>query len=326
MNMTSILLRFGKLAATVRKSRYFLKEYLLYFFSRRSHIRILFSDHKDWVKQISGSFRFTKTDLDFKEISEARMSDYDLVVPLRVNDLAYLSDHPDAFPYNAIPFPSSESLDICNDKALFDKTLRQKGFASYLPAIGRSLRTPYMLKKKSAEYGEFCFFIPNEAVEKAHEQYLTDPDFFRQQIIRGPVEYATHILFRNGSIAASLNIKYVFRKDIPIKGKDGYAYRTISDCPHLELFAQILKSIGFEGLCCFNYKEENGKPYILEINPRFGGSLCMFFFSFIRKMDINTGDQDRESSKSSSGALLVRMPVSKKTSSAQMMPSSKSRH
>ncbi len=38
------------------------------------------------------------------------------------------------------------------------------------------------------------------------------------------------------------------------------------------------------GLCCFNYKVIDDNPYLLEINPRFGGSLSSFFFSFIRQL------------------------------------------
>jgi predicted ATP-grasp superfamily ATP-dependent carboligase len=33
-----------------------------------------------------------------------------------------------------------------------------------------------------------------------------------------------------------------------------------------------------------NYKVVRGLPYILEINPRFGGSLTPYFFSFIRHL------------------------------------------
>jgi len=35
----------------------------------------------------------------------------------------------------------------------------------------------------------------------------------------------------------------------------------------------ILPSLRYEGLCCFNYKMDNGVLVVLELNPRFGGSL-----------------------------------------------------
>ncbi|MGH8049795.1 MAG: hypothetical protein ACREPB_03945, partial [Arenimonas sp.] len=43
--------------------------------------------------------------------------------------------------------------------------------------------------------------------------------------------------------------------------------------------------------CCFNYKVRDGQAMILEINPRFGGSLCQYFISFIRHLDLKQDDR-----------------------------------
>ncbi len=82
----------------------------------------------------------------------------------------------------------------------------------------------------------------------------------------------------------SLNIEYVFETRSAIKGKDRLRYKAVCSCPYLDVFSSILAAIGFNGLCCFNYKVANGLPMILEINPRFGGSLSPFFFSFVRHL------------------------------------------
>jgi len=110
---------------------------------------------------------------------------------------------------------------------------------------------------------------------------IDSPDYFCQRIIEGQTEYATHIIFRNNEIASYINVEYFFSDNVSIKGQDRIICKTICDCPHLELFSAMLASIGFEGLCCFNYKEVDGKPFVFEINPRFGGSLSSFFFSFM---------------------------------------------
>ena len=114
---------------------------------------------------------------------------------------------------------------------------------------------------------------------------LSDPAFYRQEIIRGRNEFATHILFTENRIVKSLDVRYEFESDIPIKGQDRPLYTAVGKCDYLDLFATILRSIGFEGLCCVNYKVVDGRPYIFEINPRFGGTLCPYFFSFIRHLD-----------------------------------------
>jgi predicted ATP-grasp superfamily ATP-dependent carboligase len=82
-----------------------------------------------------------------------------------------------------------------------------------------------------------------------------------------------------------MNIEYAFASMTPIKGKDRMIYRKVCPCPHLALFSAVLTSIGFQGLCCVNYKLVDHRPFILEINPRFGGSLTGYFFSFLRHLD-----------------------------------------
>lgn len=55
--------------------------------------------------------------------------------------------------------------------------------------------------------------------------------------------------------------------------------------PFLLLWDRLLDTLGFEGLCCINYKLNNGRPLLLEINPRFGGSLGEYFFAFLRHLE-----------------------------------------
>ena len=116
-------------------------------------------------------------------------------------------------------------------------------------------------------------------------EQVNDPAYFCQEIIRGRGEFATHILFVKDRIVKSLNIMYEFESETPIKGQDNVLYQIIHRCPYLGLFSDILRSIGFQGLCCVNYKVARGRPYILEINPRFGGSLGSYFFSFVRPLN-----------------------------------------
>jgi len=84
----------------------------------------------------------------------------------------------------------------------------------------------------------------------------------------------------------SLNVEYTFKNNRPIKGQDNVFHRDICDFPksYSAYFTDMLNSIGFEGICCFNYKEVNNKPLIIEINPRFGASLSLYFIAFLRKI------------------------------------------
>lgn len=185
---------------------------------------------------------------------------------------------------NPIPIPSKESILLCDDKYLFNTSLVKMGFSKYIPAMGINQSFPYILKKKVDDSGENSHIIRDAIEELDFIEKLADPNYFTQELILGPYEYATHILFKQGKIISSLNIKYAFDSDLPIKGKDKIRYKRICSCPYLEIFSLILKKIGFEGLYNFNYKVRNKRPMIVEINPRCGYSLSPYLFTFMESL------------------------------------------
>ena len=60
--------------------------------------------------------------------------------------------------------------------------------------------------------------------------------------------------------------------------------RTLGRCADPVTLQMMLRAIGYDGLGCANYKFEQGRLQLIEINPRLGGSLCDYFFSFLRSM------------------------------------------
>ncbi len=283
--MTSnISIKLQRIGASINKSSFVAKEALLGYLSRKPKMKILFPPKSERENNIRQGFRFSKHQIEFNELSPENISKSDLIVPLAMWELRDMIKVAHLLKNNPIPIPSLQAVNICDDKYLFIQTLEQKGFGYVLPKIGHPLPYPYMLKKKVAQSGDDCFIISTPEREKELEALINSPEFFCQEIVQGKNEYATHILFKNHKIVSSININYVFANDTFVKGKDKFICTKICKCPYLDTFAAILEAIGFEGLCCFNYKVIDGKPLVLEINPRFGGSLSTFFFSFIRKL------------------------------------------
>lgn len=276
--------RFRRLNAFLNKIWFLAWEIIRSFFRRRTKLNILFSVKPAWEPHIRVGFRSTRHDLFFDAFTDENIDKSDLVVPLTMKDLKYLSGHATLAAHNPIPIPSLKAIETCDDKYLFYETLKQNGFSKYLPKVGEHLPYPYILKKRVAEDGDNCYIIFNEADEETYADQLSDAEYFSQEIVRGRSEYATHILFKGGKVKAALNIRYDFDEALPIKGQNTYITREICRSRYLRLFAKMLRSIGFEGLCCFNYKVRKRRPYIFEINPRFGGSLSPFFFSFVNRL------------------------------------------
>ena len=244
-------------------------------------------------------------------------------MPITIPELLQVRRWPSLLSRNPVPIPSEESIQLCNDKFAFSQALIKKGFGSCIPTISRALEPPYILKKRFGVMGQECWIIRNQEDEAKAGDKLKDPEFYCQKIIRGHRECATHILFANGKIIKSLNIMYGFESDMPIKGKDRVLYTVIHRCPYVELFASVLRSIGFEGLCCVNYKVEQGRLYILEINPRFGSSLAPYFFSFLRHLSVeavestsNTGNSNWVSAQAAYPRCQVSAPTEERSPAA----------
>lgn len=249
-------------------------------------MRILFSVKPDWEKKIRKGFRFTNHELYFEDFTPGNISNKDLVVPLTIPDLRILIQNRELIKNNPIPIPGLEPVNICDDKYLFIQALKKGGFGHLIPKTGTGLPFPFILKKKTSSYGRDCYLISTAEEADKYNDLMGDPDFFCQEVVWGIYEFATHIIFKDNKILSALTIRYEYPGNVSISGKDKYIAKNIAECPYLETFSAILKHIGFEGLCCFDYKVMDDKPFIFEINPRFGGSLSRYFFSFINKTSI----------------------------------------
>lgn len=247
--------------------------------------KILFAGRPDWVNDIKIGFRPLPHQIEFGPVTEDSFKRFDIVVPLTLAALEETRRHAPLLKM-ALPLPTAESVRLCDDKHEFNQALVKAGFGRHIPkmAQGLVLTPPYILKKRIGEWGNGCYIIRNKDDEEAQRERILDPDYFCQEFIPGSTEFATHILFVDGRIVKALNIKYELTGEAPIKGQDAERLRIIRRCKYLDLFALVLRTVQYQGLCCVNYKVAKGQPFLLEINPRFGGSLAPYFFSFLNHL------------------------------------------
>ena len=268
----------------VKKFSFLHKEILLYNLLGKKKVKILFSDALVQKKNLQKGLRLTNIEARFNEFNAENIKQADLIIPLTIADLKYLNKVRDLVSNNVIPIPSMEAINICDDKYLFYQTLIKNGFEDLLPKIDTQLTYPYILKKKTGEKGDDNYVIADAATENKYKHLIENPDYFCQEMVLGTKEYATHILIKDKKIVASLNVEYVFKSKTPIKGQDNVISRRIVNTNYRDILAEILLSIGFEGICCFNYKIKDGRPLFIEINPRFGASLSLYFIAFMRQI------------------------------------------
>lgn len=276
--------RFAPVRAQIVSKGFLAREIAYGYFTRGKPLRILFSEREGWIEPLARKFRFTRHEVAFGDIQHADLTGYDIVVPLAMEDLRFLSNLQRAT-NNLIPIPARSVIDLCDDKQRFDRHLGSHGFSHYLPRLGAGLAFPYVLKRNPDEAGAHCHIVTGPEDEQALPPECAGADYLKQEFIAGRHEYASHILFIDGRIVYALTIAYGYATDYPIKGRSAPAYMLLCGCPWLSLFASMLSALDFQGLCCVNYKMRNGEPVVLEINPRLGRSATGYFFAFLRHLE-----------------------------------------
>jgi len=242
--------------------------------------KILFSPKERWQLALEKVCLPLGHELRFEIFNQENIGWADIVVPFGAEDLRFLEQHRGSFSEEIIPIPSKAAFELCEDKALLNQQL-SSDYPDLIPPEPTVDQYPFILKKRQDQWARNTFLVRNQEEADRYRDEIDSADYFIQSFVPGRKEYACHLLMIDGQLKSAVEIEYVFGTKYPIKGKQQHSYIALADNRFGELWQEILRKIGFEGICCINYKVEDGQPKLLEINPRFGGSLCRFFPSFL---------------------------------------------
>lgn len=247
---------------------------------------ILISNKEDWITKSKGKIDTSKFDITYSPISEQKsLRKFDAVIPLYETEVHYLNTKFDS--KNGIKFiiPKTSVSTICEDKKTFYDFMNNNGFINYTPLVSDSLSIPFILKKRIDEWGQNAFVIQNEIDLETYKEQLLSKEFIKQEYFFGKEEFTTHFLFKNGELKYFFTLKFAFINDCYVKGVQSPPFKTAtiteSKTDFIPLFTDILNSLEYEGVGCFNYKIKDGLPKIFEINPRVGGSLPLDANNFL---------------------------------------------
>ncbi|WP_234734747.1 ATP-grasp domain-containing protein [Tellurirhabdus bombi] len=275
---------YTKLKSLVITEAYCRKEKILFPKKRFSGYTILLTDKGSYRNRLTQkNFKSTNIALEFATFdTDTDFARYDMVIPITIEDLLVCHNERDVINQTLIPLPSYQAIETCHRKDLFTQALHKAGLGHFLP--GKGGHYPYILKKNTGEYSSNTHIIKSSVDETTWLHMLNCPDYFKQELIAGHEEYAGHIVFKNGKVVASITIRYSYSNPVYVQGTERQISKHIVKPRYLPEFTRVLNAIGFEGLCCIDYKIKDGVPKIFEINPRFGGSLCPYFFSLLRQL------------------------------------------
>lgn len=247
---------------------------------------IAFTEREPWEVRVRQGFEGLPHQVHFLDLQAADLERFDLIVPLSIDDAQFLRRQPAHVRVRMLPLPDEGCALLCHDKPRLNRTLIQAGFREHVPPMGEDIPPPYVCKPDSGENSEFCVLVPDGATEQRLADSLRKPGLFRQAAVWGRTEYASHFIMRDGRLVRELSVKYHHDTPLFIKhqGTDG-SVSTLGHCPDPRTLEAMLRAIGYDGVGCANFKlDPRGQLQLIEINPRMGGSLCPYFFSFLRSM------------------------------------------
>ena len=246
--------------------------------------KILFSPWPEVERNLGLSFKHTQHEIVFGEVPPGG-GDFDLVVPCLLPALQAAGKDEVLKQRNPLPIPSAEAIDLCDDKAALNAFLETRGFGRHLPRKAPVGHYPYILKLRRDSCARNAHRIAGLIEEQAHAAIIDSHDYLRQEWIGGSTEYTAHLLHYGGRVHRALSISFLMQDGCAVRGRDPVVLHRRCPVRHVPLFESMLNVVGFEGLCCVNYKERDRVPILFEINPRFGFSLAPYFSAFVRSLE-----------------------------------------
>ncbi len=237
---------------------------------------ILFSTKKDWEKSIRKTIRGYVP--FFYDLNEVNPKHFDLVIPLTLFATKYINENALSFNRQQVLVPSNHCIDLCHDKERFQLFLVKHGFGQFAPQINQDFGYPYLLKCKTGQWGMGISIIDSPQSEKMLINEIASEDYFKQEYVEGQDEYTAHVIINEKRIVFLRTLKFTFQDKYFVKGQQ-FKHASKEEVDHSQfkkLFEDILIKVGYQGICCFNYKITKGKLSIFELNPRYGGSLTHF--------------------------------------------------
>lgn len=248
---------------------------------RRGVKQILFAPKDDWIAPVRERLDAARFEATFGAFRDADLPAFDCIVPLSLRDYAFLRARERTL--ENLIMPSALIVDVTDDKSRFNSWLDATGFEAFVPDFRLPGEVfPFIYKKRHDRAGRNSRVIFSAEEQQAFENAIDVAQYFKQRYVGGRTEYTTHFLVVNGHVRFHATVRFTFRDDFFIRGiREPVNEIDRVETPHLAVFCEILEALGYSGTCCFNYKIEDGRPLIFEINPRCGSSLRLDLNAYV---------------------------------------------
>jgi len=209
-----------------------------------------------------------------------------VLIPISTDSMVPISKHLDEF--NAItkvPIPNYTSLEIALDKRKTLEFAQQNGILiprTFVPnnekeLMGQSKELSYpvviKIREGSGAKGVVYANSPSDLINKYKSLQNIDPHPLVQEYIRGQ-GYGVFALFNKNSKPRATFVHKRIR-EYPVTGGQSTFCESVKNPGMLKCGLKLLEKLNWYGLAMVEFKldERDNKPKLMEINPRFWGSM-----------------------------------------------------
>jgi predicted ATP-grasp superfamily ATP-dependent carboligase len=229
--------------------------------------------------------------LDYLE-KELSVGSYDVILPMEWTTQLLLT-----LPENRsrlerhvkIPFADSALAEMVNDKALLMKYAARLGVeipvtiitseTDNIRDIAKSIQYPAIIKPRISSGSRGMEYVhDNCSFERLYRKVHTSYPFpvIQEYIPPGGGAYGVGLLLNfDSEVRASFVYKRV--REYPVSGGPSTVRESVSRVDIREIAERLLKSLNWKGIAHVEFRIDprDGKPKLIEVNPRFWGSLSL---------------------------------------------------
>ncbi len=226
-------------------------------------------------------------------LRELKTNKYDMILPAELEtQLLLVKNRDEIEKYTKLPFADYELISNLQDKAWLMKMAESRGFPcpkTYFPdnpnlieSFINDLEYPVVIKPKISSGSRGIVYISNPldlptAYLKVHKRF---PYPLIQEFIPNGGAYGVGALFNFHSEPRSTFV-YKRLREYPVTGGPSTLRESVLNEEIKETAISLLKSLGWTGVAMVEFRVDlrDGRPKLMEINPRLWGSLQLAILS-----------------------------------------------
>jgi predicted ATP-grasp superfamily ATP-dependent carboligase len=219
-----------------------------------------------------------------------KKGDIDVVIPSNSAETLLVSQHKDHFePYAKVPFAPYQKMVQLHNKASLSTLASDLGIPipqTFAPLnfeeikkISEKVNYPVVIKPKASTSSKGVIYAQScdeclAAFKKYFENY--QPESRELPLIQEYIPgegYGVSVLFNNGDLRALFTHKRL--REYPLSGGPSTLRESVHNVQMEKIAVDLMKACEWHGVAMVEFKlhQITKKPYLIEVNPRFWGSI-----------------------------------------------------